>query len=347
MVLPIPLPGGLPTVIPWIPPAFPPGALRADLPVRSPGGSPATPPVLPAGLHAFTALGVADARAASQAFFRTWNDGKGEVDVYALREERYGEVREGHAILIYVSEELDRNTYLKVESDRIPQDQRMYVIKLNSLRRFPTGIYDYAVMTTVFSVADSHLGHPRFQAARVTNTVQEWCGQVFQRMDLRRDGWHFLLHSYFEAEGDQELVLPAKGTDLEDNLWVKIRELDGEWLAPGSSIELSLIPAMWEDRKTHDPPEAHPARLTKGEVVDFETPLGTFRAFPWSWSLPGRTVLVWIEARGAHRVLGWQDNRGGSGRLASSERTAYWKHNGNDASDRRAALGLPPETLEP
>ncbi|MCA9728220.1 MAG: hypothetical protein KC729_11095 [Candidatus Eisenbacteria bacterium] len=291
------------------------------------------------------ASGPGTARAASQAFFDTWSDGKGEVDTYDLTEERYGEPRTGNAVMVFVAEELNRNDYVKVESEQTPQSERMFVIKLNKLYRFPTGIYDYSVMTTVFSVADSHLGHHRFQAARLVNTTQEWCGQVFQRVDLHEDGWHHELRSYFEKEADQENVVEATGTDVEDNLWVWIRELDGEVLAEGESRPLQLIPSLWELRKTHTKIAARDARISKGRREKFRTPLGEFDAIPWSWQIEDRTVAVWVEASGAHRILGWEDSQGGHARLVASVRTPYWVAHGNADLEWRTRLALPSESV--
>jgi hypothetical protein len=224
----------------------------------------------------------------------------------------------------------------------------MYVIKLNKLYRFVTGIYDYSVMTTVFSVVDSHLGHHPFQAARVTNTTQDWCGQVSQRLDLHEDGWHHELRSYFEREGDQETVLPAKSDlgDSEDNLWVWIRELDGEVLVPGESRELSAVPALWELRKSHRRIALHAVRITKSAGEPFETPMGTFRAFRWSWQIEDRSVSIWVEADGARRILGWEDSAGGRGRLAASIRVPYWQAHDNADLHWRDELMLPSERIQ-
>ncbi|MCB9462948.1 MAG: hypothetical protein H6682_04615 [Candidatus Eisenbacteria bacterium] len=274
-------------------------------------------------------------------FYETWSDGNGEVNSYELVEERYGERREGNAVLVFAAEELNRNTYVKVESDATPQDQRMYVIKLNQLRKFPTGIYDYSAMTTVFSVAGSHLGHHPFQAARVVHTTQEWCGQVYHRVDLTESGWKEELRSYFEAEGTQDRVSPAARTDVEDNLWIWIRELGGRVLEPGETVEMQLYPSLWELRKTHRPFDAAPVVVKKDAAAPFETPVGTFDAYPWSWTVSGRALTVYVEAEGAHRILGWEDSRGGRARLARSERLPYWRMHGTDADEARERFGLP------
>lgn len=280
-------------------------------------------------------------RAAGAAFYNTWGDGKGEVNTYHVVEERYGELRDGHAVLVFVTEELNRDTYVKVESDATPADNRMYVVKMNRLLRFATGLYDYAAMTTVFSVADSHLGHHPFQAARATLTEQDWCGQVYQRTDLRSDGWHRDYFSYFEREGEQHDVLPAKDTDLEDNLWIWIRELDGEVIPPGGAYETRLIPSAWTLRKIHRPAELESVRIEKGIRESFTTDLGAHEAYRWSWTAAGRTTSAWIEADGAHRILGWEDSLGGHGRLAKSERLVYWQEHDNADTNVRERFRLP------
>ncbi len=283
--------------------------------------------------------------AASKEFYDTWSDGRGEVNTYELVEERYGQPREGHAVLVYAAEELDRNTYVKVESGRTPQNERMFVVKLNKLLRFPTGLYDYATMTTVFSVADSHLGHHPFQAARVSHTTQEWCGQVYHRLDLTEDGWEEELRSYFESEADMDRVIPARETDLEDNLFVWVRELDGEVLAPGESRELELYPSLWAVRKSHRPLQSRKATLVKGDAETYEAMGEEFSAYPWSWSYGDREVRVWVEAGGEKRVLGWSDSRGGEARLVHSERLVYWRLNGPEGAPAREPFGLPGDGL--
>lgn len=283
----------------------------------------------------------------ADSFYQLWSDGNGEVNSYEIVEERYGEPRKGHAVLVFAAEELDRNTYVKVESDDTPQEDRMYVIKLNHLRKFPTGIYDYSAMTTVFSVAGSHLGHHPFQAVRVVHSTQEWCGQVFHRVDLTARGWEEELRSYFQSEGDIERVLPAAGTDLEDNLWIWARELGGPVLAPGESKEMELYPSLWELRKIHRSLDSGTVSVTKGKARPYDALGSVHSAFPWSFTVAGRALTIYVEAEGAHRILGWEDSRGGRGRLVASERLPYWQLHDNDDAEVRSRFGLPGSELTP
>ena len=282
---------------------------------------------------------------APESFYREWSDGNGEVNSYETVEERYGELREGYAVLVFAAEELNRNTHVKVESDRTPSGDRMYVIKLNHLRKFATGIYDYAAMTTVFSVADSHLGHHPFQAVRVVHSAQEWCGQAFHRLDLTDTGWREELRSYFESEGDLDRVVPAAGTDLEDNLWIWVRELGGPVLEPGGTTEMVLYPSLWELRKTHESLASATVEVRKGTAQPYEA-LGTeIRAYPWSWTVQGRALTIYVETEGAHRILGWEDSRGGCARLVESERLPYWRLHGNSDLELRSRFRLPGSQL--
>ncbi|NUM66522.1 hypothetical protein HUU39_14855 [candidate division KSB1 bacterium] len=82
--------------------------------------------------------------AAAQDFWSWWGDGKAELSSYQTKTQRYGELREGYAVLVYVTEEISRTTRIKVESDAIPPADRAPVLKLNHVVKFPTGIYDYS-----------------------------------------------------------------------------------------------------------------------------------------------------------------------------------------------------------
>jgi hypothetical protein len=294
------------------------------------------------------------ALAAGPGFYEAWSDGMGEVNVYDLVEERYGELRNGNAVLVYVSEEIDRRSHVKVESGQTPPEDRIFVVKLNKLLRFSTGIYDYSVMTSVFSVPERHLGHHPFQAARIVNTTQEWCGQVLQRADHREDdargsaassSWDLQLRSYFESEADHDDSISADGTDAEDNLWIWIRELDGPVLRVGESLPLKLLPSLWSLRKTHRPPALVSATIRKVETVRLLTPAGEFDAVKWQWDAGARSVTAWVEDEGARRLLGWEDKTGGHARLVSSERLPYWTVHDNDDLHWRRTLRLPSSSV--
>src|SRR6266851_2205386 len=83
-------------------------------------------------------------------FWKRWGDGKGEVSGYDLTFPRYGELREGAAVVVFVTETF--STWARVKSDpgKHPKSDEFPVLKLNLVQDFPTGIYDYNLMTSAF-----------------------------------------------------------------------------------------------------------------------------------------------------------------------------------------------------
>ena len=142
------------------------------------------------------------AHAAEPDFYRHWGDGKAEISSYEVVQMRYGEPRRGEGVLVYVTEDLNRKTLIKVESPT-PKEDRLYTLKLNNVLKFNTGIYDYSVMTSVFA----RVGERGFDLQKITFSAQEWCGHVFEEARPGKDRLHGELNSYFEREGKQDYVL--------------------------------------------------------------------------------------------------------------------------------------------
>ena len=52
----------------------------------------------------------------SEEFKNYWHSGKAEVASYDLKQSRYGEKREGHAVLIFVTEDIHEDTHIKLDN---------------------------------------------------------------------------------------------------------------------------------------------------------------------------------------------------------------------------------------
>ncbi|MCA9563537.1 MAG: hypothetical protein KC561_08610, partial [Myxococcales bacterium] len=76
-----------------------------------------------------------------------WYQGLAELNRYSLQQSRYGEIHEGEAVLIFVTEDFD--TELQVKWDHGNRDNVVSVLKTNAYRRFYTGLYPYTMMTSV------------------------------------------------------------------------------------------------------------------------------------------------------------------------------------------------------
>lgn len=175
------------------------------------------------------------------AFGAYWYQGKAELNAYALEQYRYGEKRDGEAVLIFVTEDFSREKQVKLDNPQASEQDAQKVLKLNLTKKFVTGIYPYSMMLSVFTpVYDS------IPAVKVTASSQEWCGQTYTQLNRSHGKYKAQLFSYFEQESDQELTLDAIP---EDNLWTLLR-LDPGQVPTG---EVKLIPALLDQRLTHAP----------------------------------------------------------------------------------------------
>ncbi len=269
---------------------------------------------------------------ASGAFWGTWGDARGELAGYAVRVPRYGEVREGEVVHVTVVEPLDRRTWVKDEA--LPEDRRVYVVKLVRSVKFQTGVYPYSLETCVYSPVDRWPGE-RFDPVKVTFSAQEWCGHVFHALWPGREGALELLVSYFAEAGQRFAPAPAlAGALYEDALWIQLRELDGPF-AEGGPWKGPIVPSLWSHRTSHGPARAVEASISR-EAVEGGT------RFTIRYEDVVRTIDV--ESGPERRILGWTGPGGESGRLLGSARLAYWElHRAGDEA-RRREFGLVPES---
>ena len=148
----------------------------------------------------------------NQQFKDYWYAGKAEITSYKLEQARYGEIREGKAVLVYVTEPFLPNVQVKADQKN---PKNVSVLKLNATKKFNTGIYPYSIMqSTFYPVANNQY------ALKVSASIQEWCGQVYTQIN-NRDQFEVTSHSYFEGEADQNFNLEK--TVLENEIWTQLR----------------------------------------------------------------------------------------------------------------------------
>ena len=281
-------------------------------------------------------------------FYAYWGDGQAEVSSYRVVQSRYGEQREAYGVLVFVTEDINRKTFIKVESPTPPED-RIYTLKLNSVLKFTTGIYDYSVMTSVFSAVDGGSGGDPFELKKLTMSSQEWCGHVFEEVTVVGGELKGDLNSYFEREGKRDYVLdlPDSGFESEDNLLIRIRELRGPFMEPGERRQISLMPGLWQLRASHQKRHLAAATLTRGSVargegIAVEGEEKAREAIRWEWKVAGgREKSVWVEEAYPHRILAWQDSDGNSGHLLKTLRLPYWQLHDIADGKYRAELLIP------
>lgn len=266
-----------------------------------------------------------------------WYEGKAEINTYELQQARYGEIHPGTVSIIFVSE--DFLTDKQVKNDNYTNPSSTPVIKTNMIRRFITGTYDYSIMSSVFTPTKTD---EQPHTLKVTTSMQDWCGQTFTQLNYEGGGkWNAQLRSYFEAEGDQNKVVPADF--LEDEIFNRIRS-GWEQLPTG---EYRVIPNTSYLLMSHKPYEAQRATLALGDYAG-DTFVGeSLKSYTLDFTGLGRTLEVVFDAESPYVIRGWTESvtsRGKSltsvAKLTHQAREPYWSQNSVADQGRRAALGL-------
>nr|MCU0229429.1 hypothetical protein [Bryobacterales bacterium] len=179
------------------------------------------------------------------AFWKVWGDGQAELAGYSLRTMRYGQPREGTAVTIFVTEPFSNEARVKADAGKHSPADEFPVMKLNLMEDFPTGIYDYNVMTSVFVALRAVNGRPAGRATKISFSAQEWCGQVYQQLLFDESKVRSTLHSYFDGEGDASSELPAPRDGIsEEELLFWARGMAAPFLNPGESRSLPLLGSL-------------------------------------------------------------------------------------------------------
>ncbi len=274
----------------------------------------------------------------AQDFWAHWGDGKAELDGYALEQPRYGALRSGTSVLVFVTEDFSDSLRVKADAGKHPASDVFPVMKLNSVRDFQTGIYDYNVMTSTFLRVAA--GWP---VAKVSFSSQEWCGHVWHQIVPREGKLGGIFHSYFdgEADGTESLSFPKDGV-LEDALPVLLRGWNGVYLQPGESRAVPFLPSLLWARLNHRPlawTTATIARAVRGRSVT--VPAGRFEVTSYTVeTADGRKLGFEIESSPPFRLVRQTGPEGEVLALKGSTRLPYWRLNAPGGEQHLKALGL-------
>ena len=99
-----------------------------------------------------------------QQFRDYWYPNGAEISRFSLKQSRYGEIHEGDAVLIYVTEDFRPDTQVKADFQK---PNNVSVLKLNATKKFNTGIYPYSVMQSTFFPVDNNQ-----HAIKVTSSMR-------------------------------------------------------------------------------------------------------------------------------------------------------------------------------
>lgn len=259
-----------------------------------------------------------------------WYQGKAEINVFDLQQSRYGEVRGGRAVMIFVTEDFSKNKQVKLDKPEDNRPDAQKVIKLNMTREFLTGVYPYNTMLSVFTPVYDDLRSPK-----LTASVTEWCGQTFTQLNLKNGNYYAKQFSYFESEGDTETKLHALA---EEELFNLIR-LNPDLVPMGNQ---KIIPSLIFQRFAHIPLKAEQATISKKDLGSNQAEIEVV------YNEIGRKIAIRYRQFFPYEILGFTETwtkANGQQEVTTATRSSmqmmdYWNKNANVYEPLRKDLGL-------
>lgn len=260
-------------------------------------------------------------RTLSQEFKNYWYSGEAEITSYTLQQARYGQIREGHAVLIYVTEDFLPTEQVKADTQ---SPENISVLKLNATKNFNTGIYPYSIMQSTFYPL-STVEH----AIKVSSSVQEWCGQTYMQLN-NRNGFEINSHSYFQGEADQNIQFEK--ALLENELWTQLR-INPKQLPTG---DLQIIPSFEFISLKHvelRPYQANAALTATSYTIEYPE--------------LDKTLIINFNEEFPFEILSWSESfKSGPEKLTTKAtkletiKSPYWSKNSNKDAVLRDSLKL-------
>ena len=279
----------------------------------------------------------------SPEFWTHWSDGKAELAGYAIETSRYGEKRSGHVVTIFVTETLSHKSRVKTNQ---PQDGNHYpVMKLNLIKDFQTGIYDYNTMLSAFVTLQANDHLPIGHITKVSFSSQEWCGHVYHQLLFSRGKIHETSHSYFQDEADADRTFKSPPRLMsEDSILLWARGMSGPRLQPGEQAIVPMINSLYRARLDHVKLQTTRATLTRHPNKEsLTTPAGTFSVNRYAVSIEGgQSWTILVDDVFPHHIIAWENSAGEKAQLQGLFRESYWNKQRNQDAALLAKLGLAP-----
>lgn len=254
-----------------------------------------------------------------------WYGGKAEITSYKLTQSRYGELHEGTAVNIFVTEDFLPKEQVKAD---YKNDKNVPILKLNSTKKYVTGIYPYSLMTSTFSPVESNK-----KALKISFSAQEWCGNTFVQLN-NKEQFEIDFHSYFEANTDRKLVLEKN--ILENELWTTLR-INPTNLPTGKH---QVIPSFEFLAMNHQKIKAY-------EAIASLKVTGNFVMYTINYPALSRTLTIKATNAFPYIIEGWEETAAKRGKKTTTKairintiKSAYWNKNGVADTKERKALGL-------
>jgi hypothetical protein len=257
-----------------------------------------------------------------------WYSGKAELSSYSLKQSRYGEIRNGEVVLVFVTEPFSLSKQVKLDDPEKAGKDNISVMKLNQVRKFTTGIYDYSILTSTFTPVDFNT-HPN--TLKSSTSIQEWCGHTYTQLNLGKKSYHMKQYSYFEADGDTEKEIPI--AFLEEELMPRLRINKGQLPLGEIDMVFSTIYSRFAYKKL----ESTKATISKTEsdnLIHYTIQYASY----------DRKLTIDVQKAFPYKIDSWTEDDGDGlvteATLQKSINEPYWSQKKNTDADKRATLEL-------
>lgn len=278
-------------------------------------------------------------------FWKHWGDGRGELAGYDLTFPRYGETRKGVAVTVFVTETFSNSLRVKSDSGKHPASDEFPVMKLNLIQDFPTGVYDYNLLTSAFVALSPVNGRPAGSPTKVSFSSQEWCGGAYGQLLFDHGSARLTSHSYFDGEADSQrmLTVPSEAVAA-DAVLLWTRGLAAPIVSPGERREVPWVGSLRTSRLTHRPVAVGRATLSRDAAATYVTvPAGRFEVERRTVQIVGGPLwTILVERAEPHRIIRWETSEGERAELLGSDRLPYWTMHGKTDEGLLSKLGLTP-----
>lgn len=267
-----------------------------------------------------------------------WYQGKAELSRYELKQNRYDALHPGEAVTIFVTE--DFLTDKQVKNDQYTSQNSTPILKLNMVKRFTTGLYDYSMMTSVFTPTKLKKIP---QTLKVSFSSQDWCGHAYMQLNYGDGAYKSTLHSYFEGEADK--VTDFDYALLEDEIMSRIR-MNPEMLPLG---KMQLLPSAATLRLLHLPAQAVEVSASMDAYTGTDIEGENLKAYTITFPGLKRTLEIVFQSEEPYIIEGWTDaypsmfDKKVRKTVAQRKETImspYWQKNSPEDAEMRAKLGL-------
>ncbi len=232
-------------------------------------------------------------------FEKYWNSEDAEITVYNLKQARYGELRQGEAVLIFKTEKFSRTRQLRLRNLKESKKENITVLEMNFSRSFSTGLSMNSSMTMVQTPVNPREGP---YALKVTSSMQEWEGNLFSQLNLEANKYTVQLRSHQESEGDQNRV--ALLAIPEDQVW-SIIKINPKNLPVG---DVDMIPGLLSQQLRNTEIKALKAHavVSKADPVEFMGLQSTLK-YVIVYPTDNRTLEIFFASSFPHEIYGWKE----------------------------------------